>query len=184
MTIAVYAGSFDPITNGHLDLIFRAAQQFTQLIVAVGINSSKKPFFSTEEREQLIQSCIQNAWDNELGSTDQGWGSGELVHPSKISITHFDGLLVDFCRSVNATVIVRGLRAVTDFEAELGIAHANHSMVAHIDTFFLPTRPKFSFVSSSTVREIARHASETGWASLDQYVSPVVKAALVSKFKQ
>jgi pantetheine-phosphate adenylyltransferase len=165
MTTAVYAGSFDPITNGHLDLIFRAARTFDKLIVGVGVNASKAPLFSTNERITLIQDAVAQ----------------ELL-PGQISVEPFSGLLVDFCHQVEATVIVRGLRAVMDFEAEMGIADANRSMMPELDTHFLPTRPRFSFVSSSTVREIARHPSETGWRALPAYVPPNVLEALRLKF--
>jgi pantetheine-phosphate adenylyltransferase len=163
MTVAVYAGSFDPITKGHLDLIRRASRAFDKLIIGIGVNLGKAPLFSLEERTTLIRATIPK----------------ELT--ANIEISPFGGLLVDFCREVAATVIVRGLRAVTDFEAELGVAHANSNMVPEIDTFFLPTSPEYSFVSSSIVREIARHDSEIGWKKLHHYVSPVVIDALRGK---
>lgn len=160
MTTAVYAGSFDPVTLGHLDLIRRAALRFDRLIVGIGRNSQKKSVFTMDERIELIRKSLPPS------------------EPPICEVLNFSGLLVDFCKQNRATVIVRGLRAVTDFEAELGIAHANASMASEIDTFFLPTKPQFSFVSSSTVREIASHDSEAGWASLSKYVSPVVIEAL------
>jgi len=163
MTIAVYAGSFDPITKGHLDLIRRASRAFQKLIIGIGVNLGKAPLFSLAERTALIQATIPR----------------ELT--SVIEILSFDGLLVDFCQQAGATVIVRGLRAVTDFEAELGVAHANSNMMPEVDTFFLPTSPEYSFVSSSIVREIARHDSEIGWRKLHHYVSPVVIDALREK---
>lgn len=163
MTTAVYAGSFDPITKGHLDLIRRATRAFDKLIIGIGVNLGKAPMFTLDERTALLRATL----------------------PPKLTATTeilgFDGLLVDFCRSVGATVIVRGLRAVTDFEAELGVAHANSNMVPEIDTFFLPTSPEYSFVSSSIVREIARHDSQLGWDKLQHYVLPVVIDALRSK---
>jgi pantetheine-phosphate adenylyltransferase len=162
MTIAVYAGSFDPITKGHLDLIARAGRVFDQLVVGIGVNANKKCMFSLEERTELIRATTRHAG-------------------ARIEIRPFDGLLVDFCRDVQASVIIRGLRAVTDFEAELGVAHANSNMVPEIDTFFLPTNPEYSFVSSSIVREIACHNSDTGWKKLSNYVSPVVVDALKRK---
>jgi pantetheine-phosphate adenylyltransferase len=164
MTIAVYAGSFDPITKGHLDLIARASKVFDKLVVGIGVNANKKCMFSLEERTALIRATTQHAG-------------------ARIEIRPFDGLLVDFCRDVQASVIIRGLRAVTDFEAELGVAHANSNMVPEIDTFFLPTNPEYSFVSSSIVREIAGHNSDTGWKKLSNYVSPVVVDALKRKVR-
>jgi len=179
MTVAVYAGSFDPPTHGHLDLIYRASRTFDRIIVGVGVNSSKKPLFETQERITLIRRCLEADWKE-----SQSWrpAKTEAADPARIEVVSFGGLLVDFCAESGATVIVRGLRAVTDFEAELGIAHANASMVPHIDTFFLPTKPRFSFVSSSTVREIARHPSKTGWGNLHKYVPATVIKALREKF--
>jgi pantetheine-phosphate adenylyltransferase len=178
MTTAVYAGSFDPITKGHLDLIYRSTKTFERLVVAVGINSAKKPLFTLDERIAMIQASIDEQWQE----AHEAWGTKNVIDPGAITVTSFDDLLVDFCKREHATVIVRGLRAVTDFEAELGIAHANASLAPNLDTFFLPTKPKFSFVSSSTVREIARHPSPTGWDSLDKYVTKAVLRALRDKF--
>lgn len=170
-TVAVYAGSFDPVTHGHMDLIHRAAKAFDKLYVAVGVNSGKQPLFTVKERMQLIRDAVAT-------SMPPSWSlNGKLV------VDSFPGLLVDYCKQVEAKFIIRGLRAVTDFEAEMGIADANRSMVPEIETFFIPTQPKFSFVSSSTVREIARHPSGTGWASLDQYVPPNVLEALLARSK-
>lgn len=180
MTIAVYAGSFDPVTKGHLDLIYRASRQFEKLIVGVGVNSGKSPLFSQPERMALIEACLkehdQQRWSTTPASAE------EAVDGAKVDLWAFNGLLVDFCMEHKATVIVRGLRAVTDFEQELGIAQANMSMVQTIDTFFLPTRSKFMNVSSSVVREIARHDSPTGWSSLEHYVNKPVLDALRLKF--
>jgi pantetheine-phosphate adenylyltransferase len=156
---AVYAGSFDPVTLGHVDLIARASNIFDQVIVGIGVNSSKKPTFSTEERIQLIAAACSDLGHN-------------------IEVTAFEGLLVNFCKKVGASVIIRGLRAVTDFEYELGIAHANATQVPEIDTYFLPTKPEFSFVSASVVREIAKYGGD-----LHKYVPPVVSEALREKFK-
>lgn len=159
-TKAVYAGSFDPITLGHMDLIERAYGVFDEVIIAIGVNSSKKPVFTTEERIELIkQSAMIGSWE------------------PRITIESFEGLLVNFCKKVQANVIIRGLRAVSDFEYELGIAHANRSQAPKIDTFFLPTKPEYSFVSSSIVREIAKYGGD-----LSKYVTPVVDKALRAKF--
>lgn len=182
MTIAVYAGSFDPVTKGHLDLIYRAARQFDRLIIGVGVNSGKTPLFTQPERIELIQQCLkehdQQRWSDTPANAE------EAVDGDKVQVKSFDGLLVDFCLEHKATVIVRGLRAVTDFEAELGIALANMSMAPTIDTVFLPTRSKYMNVSSSVVREIARHDSETGWRSLEHYINKPVLAALRQRFKR
>jgi pantetheine-phosphate adenylyltransferase len=183
MTTAVYAGSFDPVTKGHLDLIYRASKQFDKLIVGVGINAGKTPLFTPPERIALIKACIDDTWHEMHKHWNLEAPDGESVDPDKIAVLSFEGLLVDFCLEHKATVIIRGLRAVTDFEQELGIAQANASMVPNIDTFFLPTRSKFSAVSSSVVREIARHSSDTGWQSLPHYVNKPVLAALRTKFE-
>jgi pantetheine-phosphate adenylyltransferase len=167
MTSAVYAGSFDPITLGHLDLIIRAASSFETLVVAIGVNADKNPLFTTKERLRLIEECIYEKYGD----------------ANKIQVTWFDGLLVDFCNNIGATVVIRGLRAVTDFEAELGIAHANRTLAPEVDTFFLPTKPQFSFVSSSTVKALAKHPSPTSWATLPQYVPAPVLRALKEKFQ-
>lgn len=155
MTVAVYAGSFDPLTLGHTNLILRASKAFDKLIVGVGVNSSKKYLFSQEERVRLLRTSV----------------------PDTVKVIPFEGLLVKFCKEVDATVIVRGLRAVTDFEQELGIAHANADQDPDIDTFFLPTQPTFSFVSSTVVREIAKHGGK-----VDHYVNSYVEKALLEKF--
>jgi pantetheine-phosphate adenylyltransferase len=165
MTTAVYAGSFDPVTRGHLSVIEAARQVFDRVIIAVGANSQKNPLFpDTIERITLIEEALPS-------------------HTPMIDVYLFDGLLVDFCTRHNATVIVRGLRAVTDFEAEMAIAQANRSMAPGIHTVFFPTEPEHAFISSSTVKEIARHKSETAWNSLSKYVTPNVQAALQRKFK-
>lgn len=135
---AVYAGSFDPPTNGHLDIIQRASRVFDKLIVGIGTNSSKLPFLNAGERATLVTDACAS------------------LKLTNVSVSIFNGLLVNYCREVKATVIVRGLRAVSDFEAELALAHTNHKLYPDIDTFFLVTQPENSFVSSSMVREVAR----------------------------
>jgi pantetheine-phosphate adenylyltransferase len=156
MTTAVYAGSFDPITLGHKDIIIRARMIFDVVIIAVGYNPAKKTLFSVNERIDLINKSI---------------GNGVEVLP-------FEGLLVDFCQKHQASVIVRGLRAVTDFEYELGLAAVNRTQNAAIETVFFPTHHELSFTSSSTVKEIARLNGK-----LSPYVSPHVEKALKLKFK-
>jgi pantetheine-phosphate adenylyltransferase len=157
MTIAVYAGSFDPITNGHLDIIERACKVFDEVIVAIGVNSSKKSLLTLEQKKD----CIHRSIPIEIAT--------------KVEIASFEGLLVKFCWQKGAKIIIRGLRAVTDFEYEIGIAHANSNMAPDIDTFFLPTKPMNSFVSSSVVREIARYDGD-----LSHYVHPYVTMMLRS----
>ena len=155
--IAVYAGSFDPVTKGHLDLIHRAARLFDRTIVAVGIHPTRRAAFSVEERIDLLHTVTEGI--------------------PGIEVTSFQGLLVDFCRAAGATAIVRGLRAVTDFEYELQIAHANADMLPDVDTIFLPTRTHYGFVSASLVREIASHGGD-----VSRYAPPVVCEALKDKY--
>ena len=151
--IAVYAGSFDPPTTGHLDIIQRASRVFEELVVGIGTNSSKLPLLNAGERSTLVTDACKGL-DN-------------------VSVTIFGGLLVDYCNTIKATVIVRGLRAVTDFEAELAAAHTNHKLHPEIDTFFLVTQPENSFVSSSMVKEVAMYGGE-----VSSFVPPNVVAAL------
>ena len=153
----MYAGSFDPVTLGHVDLIDRASMLFSDVIVAVGVHPTRKPLFSAAERTTLLQSVIQ-------------------PYPN-VRVASFDGLLIEFARREGARVIVRGLRAATDFEYELQIAHANADLQPDIDTIFLPTRTKHGFVSASLVREIASHGGD-----VSRYAPPNVTAALAQKF--
>ena len=170
MTVAVYAGSFDPLTWGHLDLIFRGARIFDKIYVAVGINPNKKPLFSVELREEMIREAVVNGAPS--------WGK-ELV--DRIHVSCFEGLLVDYCHLVQADAIIRGLRAVTDFEAEMAIADANHTMASQIETVFFPTHKEFTFISSSTVKEMAKHSSATSWLVLQKYVPHNVLEAMRAK---
>jgi pantetheine-phosphate adenylyltransferase len=155
--LAVYAGSFDPATLGHLDLIERAAALFDNVIVAIGVHPTKNPLFSADERKGLIDSIAS--------------------HIPNVVVDSFDGLLIEYCAAKNASVIVRGLRVTTDFEYELQIAHANADLRPEIDTIFLPTRTKHGFVSASLVREIASHGGD-----VSRYAPKVVCEALAKKF--
>jgi pantetheine-phosphate adenylyltransferase len=156
--LAVYAGSFDPVTNGHIDLIERASKLFQSVIVALGVHPTRTPLFSVDERLALLREVIGTY--------------------SNVSVASFDGLLIEYCRSVGARVIVRGLRAATDFEYELQIAHANADLMPDIDTIFLPTRTNYGFVSASLVRDIAVHGGD-----VSRYAPPVVIQALATKIK-
>lgn len=157
MTVAVVPGSFDPPTLGHVDVIARAVAVFDRVVVAVVANPSKTPLFSAGERTSMLQE-ICAGWDN-------------------TEVDHFDGLLVDFARQRGADVIVKGLRAVSDFEYELQMAQMNHHL-SGVHTVFLPTSADHAFVSSSLVKEIGRFGG-----SLDGLVSPVVAAALKERFQ-
>jgi len=134
--IAVYPGSFDPVTNGHLDIIHRAAKHFDHVIVAVLNNTSKKPLFTVEERKQLLAEVTRDMPNVEIDS--------------------FRDLLVNYMTQKNASIIVRGLRAVSDFEYELQLASTNSKLNGQIETFFMMTNPQYSYLSSSIVKEIAQ----------------------------
>ena len=133
--IAIYPGSFDPFTNGHLDLIQRSANLFGKLVVSVLRNESKKPLFSVEERMEMIRESLPGH--------------------NHIEVDSFDGLLVDFAVSRNASVILRGIRAISDYEYELQIAHMNRRLQPNIETVFLMAREAYSFISSRQVKEVA-----------------------------
>jgi pantetheine-phosphate adenylyltransferase len=133
---AIVPGSFDPVTNGHIDIIERASRLFATVRVAVADNSAKSAMFSTEERVQMLRETCS--------------------HLPNVSIGTFKGLLVAYAKQHGAATIVRGLRAVSDFEYELQMAHTNRRLCAEIETIFVPTTTDFSFLSSSIVKEIAR----------------------------
>ncbi|MCE9560378.1 MAG: pantetheine-phosphate adenylyltransferase [Armatimonadetes bacterium] len=135
MRIAIYPGSFDPLTRGHLDVIERAARQYDKVIIGVGINGSKKPFMPAEFRLRAI-----------VAST---------VHIANVETESFEGLLIHFARDKGAKVIVRGLRATSDFDYEFQIAMANRRLSPDLETIFLMTKWEHSFLSSSVVREVA-----------------------------
>ena len=139
MTIAVYPGSFDPITNGHVDVIHRAAAVFDRVVVGVLANPRKTPLFSVEERMTVIGAVLRDA------------GLGD----DAVRVAQFDGLTVDFCRQQGASAIVRGLRAISDFDSEMQLAHNNRVLAPGIDTVFFMTAVEHGFISSSLVKEIA-----------------------------
>ncbi len=143
MTIAVYPGSFDPITNGHVDVIVRAAGAFDRLVVGVLENPRKEPLLPVDRRVAVIEDSLAEA-----GVAD------------RTSVEAFDGLTVDFCRRVGATFIVRGLRAISDFEVEMQLAHNNRKLAPAVDTVFLMTALEHGYISSSLVKEIARFGGD------------------------
>lgn len=138
MKIAVYPGSFDPITNGHLNLIQRGVRVFDKLVVAVATNPSKKPLFSAKERMDMIHAAIHSIHDNE-----------------RIEVDTFSGLLVDYAKRKNAQVVLRGLRAISDFEFEFQMTHMNRRLDANLEIVFMMTDEEFFFVSSQLIREVA-----------------------------
>ena len=139
MKVAVYPGSFDPITNGHIDVVRRAARVFDRVVVAVLGNPRKSPLLATDERIAVIRAALD---------ADPG------LH-GLIEVRTFDGLTVDFCHEVVAGFLVRGLRAIADFESEMQLAHNNHQLAPDVDTVFFMTSLEQSYVSSSLVKEIA-----------------------------
>ena len=134
--IAIYPGSFDPITLGHLDVIERGCRLFDHVIVTISHNPNKKPLFPVEQRIKQIRACTQ--------------------HLSNVEVDHFESLTVAYAQEKNAQVLLRGLRVLSDFEYELQMAHTNKSLAASIETVFLATSNEHSFLSSSLVKEIAR----------------------------
>ena len=156
MKIAVYPGSFDPITFGHLDVVARAAAVFDQVYFAVLVNPHKsEPIFATDERLAAIREAVDEECQPDVAA--------------RIAIESFDGLTVDFCRSRNATFVVRGLRAISDFESELQMAHTNRKLAPEIDTVFFMTALEHSYLSSSLVKEIAAFGGD-----VTQMVPPAV----------
>ncbi|SEN64133.1 Phosphopantetheine adenylyltransferase [Amphibacillus marinus] len=156
--LAICPGSFDPVTFGHLDIIERAAKVFDHVIVAVFHNDSKSPLFSVEERISLLQAATK--------------------HIENVSVDSHGGLLMDYAREKKAHVLVRGLRAVSDFEYELQITSMNRKLNEDVETFFVMTNNKYSFLSSSMVKEVARYKG-----NVSDLVPEAVDQALRDKFK-
>jgi pantetheine-phosphate adenylyltransferase len=155
--VAVYPGTFDPITHGHTDLVTRAARVFEQVIVAIAESPHKTPFFSLEKRIELAESQLSG-----LGN---------------IRIVGFSNLLVDFVRENDASVIVRGLRAVSDFEYEFQLASMNRNLCEEVETMFLTPDENYGFISSTLVREVARLGGD-----VSQFVGSEIQLALKEQF--
>lgn len=159
-THALYPGSFDVVTNGHLDVLRRASRTFSRVTVAVANNSSKlAPLFTAPERVEMLSAAVR-------------------TYPN-VTATSFTGLTVEFARSIEATLILRGLRAVSDFEFELQMAMMNDNLAPGITTIFMAPAPQFSFLSSSLVKEVARYGGD-----ISDLVPPEVEAKLLARLKE
>ena len=159
MLRAIYPGSFDPVTNGHIDIIRRAAAISDELIVGVLQNKAKSPLFSVEERVIILREVTKNL--------------------KNVKIIPFEGLLIDFAAQMDAKVIVRGLRAITDFEYELQMSQTNRKLNADIETLFLTTSLEYSFLSSTTVKEVASFGGD-----ISQFVPDFVAEKVTEKIKE
>lgn len=157
MRKAIYPGSFDPVTYGHLDIIERASKVVDELIIGVLVNKNKQPLFSMEERMAMLQESTKDY--------------------KNVTVKTFEGLTIDFARDNDARLIIRGLRAVTDFESEMQIAQTNHSIEPEIDTMFFTTSLEYAFLSSTIVKEVAFYGSD-----VSKLVPPVVAEAFHNKF--
>jgi len=156
--VAVYPGSFDPFTLGHLDVIERAAQMVDELVVGVLVNSAKKPLFSIEERVKMLEIAVKD-----IGN---------------VRVQQFNGLSVEFASENHAEFIVRGLRAITDFEFELQMAQTNRVLNPAIDTIFLTTSLQYAYLSSTIVKEVASYGGD-----ISKLVTPAVRDAVMEKYR-
>jgi len=159
MKIAIYPGTFDPITNGHIDVLERALEIFDTVIVAIAVNSSKIPLFTKEERLDILKNVLKD-------------------YP-KVIVDSFDTLLMDYAKQKKATAIIRGLRAVSDFEYEFQMALMNRNIYPSASTVFLMPHEKYSFLNSTLIREISRLGGD-----ISQFVPEYVKLKLEEKFKK
>jgi pantetheine-phosphate adenylyltransferase len=157
--IAVYPGTFDPITNGHTDLVSRAARVFPKVIIAIAESPHKKPLFSLEERIQLSRN--------------------QMAHLENVEVVGFSNLLVEFVQQIGASVIIRGLRAVSDFEYEFQLASMNRHLAPAVETLFLTPDEDYSFISSSLVKEIARLNGD-----VSEFVCEEVQQAMQKRFEE
>jgi pantetheine-phosphate adenylyltransferase len=157
ITTAIYPGTFDPITNGHVDLVTRAARIFDRVVVAVAENKNKTPLFNLEERVELARASLQDV--------------------GNVEVLGFDTLLVNCAKKCGATVILRGLRAVSDFEFEFQLAGMNRHLCAELETMFLTPSEKYAFISSSVIREIAKLGGD-----VSSFVPDLVREALTAKY--
>jgi pantetheine-phosphate adenylyltransferase len=156
---AIYAGSFDPITNGHLDVLKRAARVFDEIVMAVAVNPEKKNLFTPEERVTFLKEAVKSL--------------------PNVRVTHFQGLLVEFAKTEKACAIIRGLRALSDFEFEFQMALMNRHLEPSLETLFLMPKEEYSYVSSRLVREVARLGGD-----VSSFVPPCAEHALHAKFSR
>lgn len=163
MTKAIYPGSFDPVTLGHLDIIKRSSKVVDELVIGVLINKNKKPTFTMEERLDMIRETVR-----------------ELPN---VTVQSFEGMTVDFARKNNANVIIRGLRAVTDFESEMQIAQTNHSIEPEIDTMFFTTSLEYAFLSSTIVKEVAFYGGDVS-SFVPEHVEQMLRKKYSMKNRQ
>ena len=159
MLRAIYPGSFDPVTYGHMDMILRSSKLVDELIIGVLNNKAKSPLFSVEERVRMLEEV-----------------TGDIPN---IRIVPFGGLLVDFARRAEAGMVIRGLRAITDFEYELQMAQTNHKMAPEIETAFLTTNLEYSYLSSTTVKEVAAFGGD-----ISQFVPKLIADRITEKMKK
>jgi pantetheine-phosphate adenylyltransferase len=158
---AIYPGSFDPVTLGHEDIVRRGAQLFDHLTVAVGINPEKSPLFTHDERVELLRQVFADL--------------------PNVNVTSFRGLTVDYARSIGASVMLRGLRTVSDMESEFTMALANHALAADVETVFLMASERYSHISSTLIRQIAHMGKDAGRKHLSHFVPAPVIEPLISK---
>ena len=156
--IAIYPGTFDPVTRGHIDICERALKMFDEVVIGVADSLVKEPFFNIDERTDMLETVFSDS--------------------PRISIKRFSGLLIDFARDSDAQIIIRGLRAISDFEYEVQLAGMNRSLAPEIETVFLTAAQRYAFVSSSLVREIARLEGD-----VSEFLHPEVMQKLTSKLK-
>lgn len=157
MTIAIYPGSFDPITNGHLDILKSGAEIFDKVIIAVSYNMNKKSFLTVDERVSLIEKSIK--------------------HLPNVEVDSFEGLTVDYAMKKDADILLRGLRTSFDFEYELQLSQTNSSLSPNLKTVFLITKPEYNFISSSMVREVLINKG-----SISKFVPPIVEEYLIKNY--
>ncbi|MBS1203509.1 MAG: coaD [Proteobacteria bacterium] len=155
-TKAIYPGTFDPITNGHIDIVTRAAAMFTEVVLAIAASPGKTPMFSLDERVALAQSAT--------------------AHLPNVTVVGFSDLMANFARAQQANILIRGLRAVSDFEYEMQLAHMNRHLMPELESVFLMPSKEWSFISSSLVKEVARHHGDVA-----HFLPPNVHKALLEK---